>query len=164
MYRLRPTIRWTSLLAALPLVQVGCEFDPPPTPSAFVEVERLGDAAQPASPEFGVYLSVQSWGGASVWLEIAGGTLQNPDGDQASAVCLPMPGGGAFVDVFVAPDEVEAVLSAALYERSCPAGNATRPKGTALAFDTEIVTREVSNSTDSDSGGSTDDTETSSTT
>lgn len=142
-----------TLFVALSFALAACEFDPPPTPTTFLDIARAGDAVQPMSAEFGVHLIVQSWGGESVWLEVDGGTLRSAGQDLAAA-CISAPPDGEFVDVFVSPADVEALLSASLYEEGCPAGGLTRPEGAALASDAAFVTGEVSNATDPGDGDS----------
>jgi hypothetical protein len=152
-----------TLFAALSLALAACEFDPPPTPTIFLDVSRAGDAIQPSSAEFGVAMIVQTWGGQSVWIEVDGGTLRS-GGQDVSASCSSASGDGAFVDVFVSPDEVEALVSASLYEDACPAGGMTRPEGGALASDAAFVTREVSNTADPEDSSSSPETTDESTT
>lgn len=139
----------SALVVALTCVPAACEFEPIPTPTALVEIERAGDAAQATSPEFGVHLVLQGWGGASVWLEVDGGELRN---EGMRAACLSLPHDGALVDVFVVPDDVEVRLTAELYTRACPQGGSTKPKGTAVASDAELVGIGISNSMDTTDG------------
>ncbi|PRQ07019.1 hypothetical protein [Enhygromyxa salina] len=153
----------STLVMALSLALAACEFDPPPTPAVFLDLARAGDAAQPSSAEFGVHLVVQTWGGQSVWLEVDGGTLRRA-GQDLAAGCVSAPGDGELVDVFVSPEQVEALVSASLYETGCPTGGTTRPSGEVLASDATLVTREVSSANDSEGGESSTDTSDESTT
>src|SRR5262245_9746048 len=112
------------------LTALSCVFEEPVAPEYGLEVEVLGPARQAESNDFGVRVTVEPRGGDQLRRGVDGGLLRAAQGEAQASACLILASPNVPLNVFVIPDDTEAVLWAELWTADDGGDGSTCPEGT----------------------------------